>query len=96
MAPLYLPLRSLVWTAFSWRFVSYMTSFPSYAKEASEFFPCTVPEGSGSLQDAHRFAFLQAIMEKKWTTEAEARKLFGELANLSGEGIASSELERFP
>ena len=59
------------------------------------FFLCTVPGGSGSLQDAHRFAFLQAIMEKKWTTEAEARKLFGELANLSGEGIASSELEPF-
>ncbi len=45
--------------------------------------------GSGSLPDAERFAFLQAVMEKKWLPEEAAKELFGELNNLSGGGELS-------
>ena len=42
-------------------------------------------EGSGPLPDAHRFAFLQAMIEKRWLPEREAKTLFAELANLAGD-----------
>ena len=38
------------------------------------------------LPQAHRFAFLQAVMERKWMPETEAKQLFATLDQLSGSG----------
>jgi len=40
------------------------------------------------LPDAERFAFLQAIIEKKWLKETAAKELFKDLNNMSGGGAS--------